>query len=186
MGGISGASLQELRSNEKTLRTAFKRYEVLPGFLLRKDLPALFRDVGLELGVDDDLGLTGSNRLHMFVTSELKDTTSNEELISIHRVIELQNKYITTLEEAKAQCKPLDKDIASKGGIKRPSSAMRRQAALEQKVAIVDEFAAALAASSARAKEAALTDAERDEQARWKAEAHAINFWEKEGFQCID
>jgi len=153
----SGASLRELRSNEEMLRSAFKRYESSPGHLHRSELPALFHDVGLDLGVDNDLGLKGSNRLHKFLASELEcSNRQDQDALSIHEVVEMQNKYIATLEEVKADRKPQNflsastsfqpddivKQYMEISNRSRPSTAVKRQAALEEKVAIVDEFAA--------------------------------------------
>jgi len=147
----SGASLRELRDNEGMLRSAFKRYEQAPGYLERGQLPALFRDVGLDLGINTDLGLSGSNRLHMFLDSQFKRSDlEGKDQVSLHDVVEMQNKYIATLEGGQRHSESIVyptfstdafiKQSMKSAMVSRPSSAVQREAALLEKVAMISEF----------------------------------------------
>lgn len=157
----SGASLRELKDNEGMLRSAFKRYEQSPGYLERGQLPALFQDVGLDLGINSDLGVPGSNRLHMFLTSQCNPSDlEGKDKVSFHDVVEMQNKYITTLEGEKGQRKTdsivyptfnTDKFIKqsmSSALISRPPSAVVREAALQEKVAMVGAYSKCVSQAS--------------------------------------
>jgi len=149
----SGGSLRELRDNEGILRSAFKRYERTPGYVDRGQLPAFFQDVGLDLGINSDLGLQGSSRLNLFLNSEFnRSDVDGTDKVSLHELVEMQNKYITTLEgaqdgrQSQSEVYPtfssdafvkesMDAALAS-----RPPSAVKRDAALQEKVAMVGEF----------------------------------------------
>lgn len=150
----SGASLQELRANEGMLRSAFKRYERSPGYLERAQLPALFQDLGLDLGINSDLGLKGSSRLNSFLNAQFsKSDFEGKDQISFHDVVEIQNKYITTLESEKHlrnsqsivnstfNTDSFVKRSTESGMSNRPPSAVKREAALSEKAAMVSEFA---------------------------------------------
>lgn len=147
----SGASLQELRDNEYMLRSAFKRYEKSPGYVERGELPALFQDVGLDLGINSELGLTGSFRLNNFLNAQEKA----QDKVALHDLVELQNRYIATLEEAKSDRTPrkvlnVSTDYeavirkAKESKLKRSELANElnqiREAQLQQKVEIVDKI----------------------------------------------
>lgn len=154
----SGASLRELRANEEMLRSAFKRYERSPGYLDRGELPAFFQDVGLDLGINSDLGLAGSNRLQVFLNSQFnRSDVEGKDKVSLHDVVEMQNKYIATLERDKRD-RTADKIIfqtlntdafvrqsMDTALVSRPPSAVKREACLQQKVAMVGEFASLVA-----------------------------------------
>jgi hypothetical protein len=148
----SGASLRELRDNEDMLRSAFRRYEQSPGFLDRRELPGFFQDVGLDLGINSELGHQGSSRLNVFLNSQV-----SQDQIGLHDLVELQNKYIATLETAKPNRKPqdivnveVDYDSYMKQSVaRRPSSALKRQAQLQEKVDMVDKFRDLVTSSNA-------------------------------------
>jgi len=95
-----GASLKEVRDNERMVRTAFKRYQSKPGFLPRKQLPALFQDIGLDPGIATDLGFAGSSKLNTFLSNQLNKPDVDEGVneVSVHDFIEVQNRYIAKLE----------------------------------------------------------------------------------------
>lgn len=147
----SGASLKELRNNEGVLRSAFKRYEHSPGFLERGQIPALFHDVGLDLGVNTDIGMLGSTRLHNYLNAQFA-SGRNPDKVSIHDVVEMQNGFIASLESDKLartsksimhpNFKPdkLIKQSMEAALVSRPSSAVQREAQLQSKVAMVGEF----------------------------------------------
>jgi hypothetical protein len=147
----SGGSLRELRSNEGVLRSAFKRYEQSPGYLDRGQLPALFQDVGLDLGINTDVDKVGSTRLHSFLNSEFKRNEADDK-VSLHDVVEMQNKYIAALEGEKRDRKSqsivypnYSTDVLIRQSMEsaltsRPPSAVKREAALQEKVAMVGEF----------------------------------------------
>jgi len=149
----SGASLRELRDNEGMLRSAFKRYERSPGYLERGQLPALFQDVGLDLGINSDLGMQGSNRLNMFLNSEFKSSDiEGKDKVSLHEVVEMQNKYIATLEGQKntrtSQSEVFPtfsadnfiRESMQSALVSRPGTAVKREAALQEKVAMIGAF----------------------------------------------
>jgi hypothetical protein len=149
----SGASLKELRDNESMLRSVFKRYERSPGFVERAELPAFFQDVGLDLGINTGMGVPGSNRLHQFINTEFNQSgIEGKDKLSLHEVVEMQNKYIATLEGEKAERKSESivfptfstdrfiKDSMESALRSRPSTAVKREAALQEKVAMINEF----------------------------------------------
>lgn len=167
----SGASLRELRDNEGMLRSAFKRYEQAPGYLERGQLPAFFRDVGLDLGINTDLGLSGSNRLHMFLNSQCNPSDlEGKDQVSLHDVVEMQNKYIATLEAERGQRQSQSivyptfsadafiKQSMKSAMVSRPSSAVQREAALLEKVAMISEFSNRVAEVRSRDDAAAVTE----------------------------
>lgn len=158
----SGGSLRELRDNEGMLRSAFKRYEQSPGYLSRGELPALFQDVGLDLGIATDVGLPGSNRLHKFLNSQLSEAdVEGQDKVSLHELIEIQNKYIAALEGEKGDRRPENvvapglkhdaqlREAMASALVSRPPSAVTREVALEDKVALVGEFRALVAEADA-------------------------------------
>jgi hypothetical protein len=142
----SGASLRELRDNEDMLRSAFRRYERPPGYLDRRELPSFFADIGLDLGVASELGLQGSTRLNTFLTSQV-----GQDRVSLHDLVEIQNKYIAKLEVEKFNRKPesimnLKADGASfKLSKEVPVTAqslvaLKREAQLQRKVEMCGQF----------------------------------------------
>lgn len=148
-----GASLKEIRDNESRLRTAFKRYESNPGFLSRKHLPAVFQDIGLDPGISTDLGFRGSNRLNTFLTKQLKKPDVDEGIntISVHDVIEIQNRYIAQLESTPSWERTSSKFVAPKylPALDSPSKARARglpesgevdEAAMQREVGLQDRM----------------------------------------------
>jgi hypothetical protein len=149
----SGASLRELRDNEGMLRSAFRRHEQSPGYLERGRLPALFHDLGLDLGINTDVGMTGSTRLHAFLTAQFNNgELESKDTYSIHDVVEMQNKYIATLEGEKQQrsahsiayptfsTDSFVKQSMETALVSRPQNEVLREAALQKKVATVSQF----------------------------------------------
>eukprot|EP00931_Biecheleriopsis_adriatica_P031418 TRINITY_DN18430_c0_g1_i2.p1 TRINITY_DN18430_c0_g1~~TRINITY_DN18430_c0_g1_i2.p1 ORF type:complete len:775 (+),score=154.93 TRINITY_DN18430_c0_g1_i2:30-2354(+) len=89
--------LKDLRTSETMLRSAYSRHSEshssssskLPGCLMRKQLPALFQEVGLDS--------PAVPRLRSFLDKEFTGYAHTEDTVTIHDAVALHNRYVAEL-----------------------------------------------------------------------------------------